>query len=239
MRRDSSGSRLYLYGWSEVATVDESGKLMPVSKALPSKELCGAAGSSEDTCKGLWKRAYLNDAGSWAAWMSMTEAHFGDWSRPVSSGQMWVDPGVTHYLVRPKEGGLELGTVDGRLKQSIGEIDPLGLYSVEGAVYVFGVRAEVELVCLVYSENSLGFELHRTVRIAPFGWPSIAVVDMDLAGKRVVVEKNYDTSQPWFLFDFGTGVLTKIGQKSAYGFFLRSDLLRKQPLSRTRPAPGE
>ena len=124
MRRDSSGSRLYLYGWSEVATVDESGKLMPVSKALP-------------------------------------------------------------------------------------------------------------------SENSLGFELHRTVGIAPFGWPSIAVVDMDLAGKRVVVEKNYDTSQPWFLFDFGTGVLTKIGQKSAYGFFLRGDLLRKQPLSRTRPAPGE
>jgi hypothetical protein len=62
---------------------------------------------------------------------------------------------------------------------------------------------------------------------------------MDLDGKRVVVEKNYELSQPWFLFDFGTGVLTRIGEKSSFGFFLQKDLLHGQPLGRHRPTPVE
>ena len=63
--RDSTGSRLYLYGFSDAATIlDAAGKLTFVPQKPSSA-------------------AYLNNEGRWAAWLTAGEAHFVGWTRPA------------------------------------------------------------------------------------------------------------------------------------------------------------
>src|SRR5688572_6969077 len=116
--RDSTGSRLYLYGFSDSATIlDTEGKLTFVPQKPSSL-------------------AYLNDEGQWAAWLTPGEAHFLGWTRPAKG--LWADPGARHYLMETNEGTLELGTTDGRLKQPVaGGFHPLRIFAHDGKVYVF------------------------------------------------------------------------------------------------------
>jgi hypothetical protein len=211
MGRDSVGSRLYLYGfYVSAAIVDAGGKvtLVPAPKGVPPRTSL---------------RAHLNDAGQWAAWATPGEAHFIGWTRPADG--LRVDPGVRHYWITMKDGTQELGTTDGRLKQSVAGLDPLSLYAHESTIYLFGIQGRDEIDCQVFRETNSGYELQRTVKVAPFGLPAAGIVDMDLSGERVVVERALDLNPYWVLFDFRTGTLTNIGETSNFGLFLREDLL--------------
>jgi hypothetical protein len=121
--RNSDGSRLYVYASAEWAGILEStGRLTVVSpKPAP--------------------RAYLNDKGEWAAWLTASGAHFIGWTRQAKG--LWADRGAHHYLLKSNDGRLELGTTDGRHKQTLdGGFDPLRIFSQQGKVYVFGVWRE-------------------------------------------------------------------------------------------------
>jgi len=233
MGRDSLGSRLYLYGFSDsAAIVDTGGKLTLVPEKVPRKV-------GGEIARGAW----LNDAGQWAAWVTPGEAHFLGWTRPAK--MLWVDPGVRHYVVETDEGVLELGTTDGRLKQSVAGLDPLDRFAHADTIYLFGLRGRNEIHCQVLRETSSGYELQRTVKVAPFGSPA-GIVDMDVKGERVVVERARDLNPYWVLFDFRTGTLTNIGDTSRFGLFLREDLLHPKRVGRAEsirlpsaPSPAE
>jgi hypothetical protein len=205
--RNSDGSRLHLYAFSEwAATLESAGKLTVVARKPASV-------------------AYLNDEGQWAAWLTPGEAHFlGGWTRPAH--RLWADPGARHYLVQSSEGTLELGTTDGRRKQPVAAgFDPLGIFAHDGKVYVFGVWREAdETKCLVFRETGSGYELEKTVKVAPFEFP-VSVVDMDLSAERVVLDRSLDLRPQCVLFDFRTGKLENIGTTSDFGVFLKEDLL--------------
>jgi len=203
--RDSTGGRLYLYGFSDAATIlDVDGELAFVPEK-PSPV------------------AYLNDKGQWAAWLAGGKAHFQGWSRPAK--RLWTDPGTRHYLIRTQEETLELGTVDGRLKESLDGFDPLGVFAHDNRVYVFGVWvAANETRCLVFHETRSGYELVETVTIAPFAWP-VSIVDMDLSAERVVVARGLDFRSYWLVFDFRDRTRHEIGRVSTFGVFLREDIL--------------
>jgi len=204
--RDSTGARLFLYGYSDAATIlDEGGKRTFVPQKPSSV-------------------AYLNDEGQWAAWLTPGEAHFVGWTRPAKG--LWADHGARHYLLETNEGTLELGTTDGRLKQPLEDrFHPLRVFGLDGKVYVFGVWREAkETRCLVFRESDAGFKIEKAVVVAPFEFP-VSVVDMDLSAERVVLDRSLDLRPQWILFDFKTGQLKNIGTTSDFGLFLKQDLL--------------
>ncbi len=214
VRRSSDGSRLYLYAFSEWAAILEpSGKLTVVAR-MPASV------------------AYLNDEGQWAAWLTPGEAHFLGWTRPAKG--LWADHGARHYLMETNEGTLELGTTDGRIKQPLDSgFHPLRIFAHDGKVYVFGVWREAnETRCLVFRESDAGFQLEKTVVVAPFQFP-VSVVDMDLSAERVVLDRSLDLRPQWVLFDFRTGKLKNIGTSSDFGVFLKEDLLGQAARTRS------
>lgn len=204
--RDSTGSKLHLYGFSDAATIIDAGGKRTIVLQKPSSV------------------AYLNDEGQWAAWLTPGEAHFVGWNRPAKA--LWVDHGARHYLLETKERTLELGTTDGRLKQPLGGgFSPLRIFAHDGKVYVFGVWREAnETKCLVFRDTDRGYELEKTVVVAPFQFP-VSVVDMDLSAERVVLDRSLDLRTRWVLFDFRTGKLKNIGTASDFGLFLEGDFL--------------
>jgi hypothetical protein len=204
--RDSTGAKLHLYGFSDAATIVDARGKRTIVLQKPSSV------------------AYLNDEGQWAAWLTPGEAHFVGWTRPAK--RLWVDHGARHYLLETKEGTLELGTTDGRLKQPLdGGFHPLRIFAHDGKVQVFAVAREAkETRCLVFRETDECYELEKAVVVAPFEFP-VSVVDMDLSAERVVLNRSLDLRPRWLLFDFRTGKLKNIGTTSDFGLFLKEDLL--------------
>lgn len=216
--RDSTGLRLHLYGFSDAAAIIDAGGKQTIVPQKPSSV------------------AYLNDEGQWAAWLTPGEAHFVGWNWPAKA--LWVDHGARHYLLETKEGTLELGTTDGRLKQPLdGVFHPLRIFAHDRKVYVFGVWSEAnETRCLVFRDSDRSYDLEKTMVVAPFGFP-VSVVDMDLSAERVVLDRSLDLRPRWLLFDFRTGKLKNIGTTSDFGLFLKGDLLGQAVRSSVDPLP--
>jgi hypothetical protein len=228
--RDSQGSRLYVYSyWADVAVhggdraviLSANAKVTRVSEKLP-----GVTGDKP-------YRAYLNDEGHWGAWLTPGEANFNGWTRAVFQQWLWVDHGAGHYVIALDErGSLELGTTDGRVRQSVAAFEPRtmdalprALFSHEGTIYLFRVRRGA-IECEVFEESRGGFELKKTVRIPERAYSTAAIVDMDPVGERVVAELGGDWDHYWVLYDFKTATVTDIGRPSRFGLFMKQDLVR-------------
>jgi|UPI00056E8496 hypothetical protein len=179
--------------------------------------------------------SYLNDAGDVVAWYDFGHRAmiFRDRTafRPWEFGFFGVDRGGRYFFVQLEPRVTSVGPVD-RPKNlfRISDFEAREIFASGNRVYLFEMGGPA-VRCAVVEESQMGFSLAAEITIPRPGGSAPTpyyVEDMDTRSGRVLLRDVFDKPFPsyWYLFDFNTRRIEKIGRAKHRAFFLLGDVLR-------------
>jgi len=213
VRRNSSGSRLYVYQWRQGGL-----GVLVIEHGMVVRTLTRPA-----------ETAYLNDEGQFVAWFNDLKigVSFREGAQPGLSRLrgFGVDPGGRYFFASPAVGPVDIGSI-AKPEQILAYSKlpfPQAIFASDKKIFLVGHGSEGRsaLVCETYELRSGSASLvdTRTIQDAS------VVLDLDATDERLIVQGNRDFLPSVRVVQLHGSADTRLGLAKNFALFLQPEVL--------------